>query len=97
MHSTGFRHYREVLSIPGLAGVQMTIEANGPPLADMLPALREILDRSRLMLFADSRFEELPGILRKLPLAGLYLAVPDDCIRTDAEFRSFVEDHWRSA
>jgi hypothetical protein len=94
LHSTGFQHFRHVLRIPGLAGLQMTIEANGPPLADLLPVFREILEQSRLLLFLDHRFEELAAVLPRLPREGLYLAIPDRCLPSEAAFLQFIKTHW---
>ena len=75
----------------GLAGLELTVEANGPLLADLVPVLRQILERSRLILFVDHGFEHLAAVLRQLPVAGLYLLLRDDQVRSDDEFRSFVE------
>ena len=94
MHSTGFQNFRQVLRIPGLAGLQVTIEANGPPLADLLPVFREILEQSRLLLFVDHRFEELSGVLPHLPREGLYLAVPERCLGSEAAFLQFTRTFW---
>jgi hypothetical protein len=94
LHSTGMRHWRDVLAIPGLAGLELTVEANGPPLADLVPVLREILETSRLILFVDHGFEHLASVLRQLPTAGLYLLLRDDQVRSDDEFRSFVGNQW---
>jgi len=93
-HSTGCRHFRHVLRIPGLAGLQMTIEANGPPLADLLPVFREVLEQSRLLLFLDHRFEELSAVLPRLPREGLYLAVPATCLPSERAFLEFIRTHW---
>ena len=95
LHSTGWQHLCHVLQIPGLAGVQMTIEANGPPLADLLPAFRHILAQSRLLLFLDHRFDEVSAVLPHLPREGLYLAIPSMCLKTEAEFLEFTKRHWR--
>jgi len=95
LHSTGFQHYRDVLTIPGLAGLQMTIESNGPELSALVPVFQEILERSRLALFVDSRFDQLHDILPKLPSEGLYLVIPDDRIRTEKEYEDFVTEHWK--
>lgn len=95
MHSTGVHHFRHVLRIPGLAGVQLTIEANGPPLAALLPVFREILEQSRLLLFVDHRFEELPAVLPHLPREGLYLAIPEMCLPTEGAFLKFTKTYWR--
>jgi hypothetical protein len=97
LHSTGFQHYRHVLQIPGLAGVQMTIEANGPSLSQLAPVLREILERSRLVLFVDHRFGELPALLPRLPSEGLYLVVPEAELRTERAFADFIGAHWGGA
>ena len=59
LHSTGYAHYRHVLEIPGLAGVELTVETNGPSLRDLAPVMQEILQRTRLILFVDAYFEEL--------------------------------------
>ena len=85
-----------MLRIPGLAGLQMTIEANGPPLADLLPVFREILEQSRLLLFLDHRFEELSAVLPHLPREGLYLAIPARCLNNEAAFLHFTKTHWRT-
>lgn len=95
LHSTGFQHWRDVLNVPGLAGLQMVIEANGPPLSALVPVFREILERSRLVVFVDNRFEELPGVLSQLPTAGLYVVVPEAHVRTEAEFQQFIAAHWK--
>lgn len=94
LHSTGLQHLPHVLRIPGLAGIQITIEANGPPLADLLPAFRNILEQSRLLLFLDHRFEELAAILPHLPRAGLYLAIPERCLPSEAAFLLFIKAYW---
>jgi hypothetical protein len=94
LHSTGFQHYRHVLDIPGLAGLQMTLEANGPPLAQLVPVFRTVLERSRLALFADHRFEELAAVLRQLPVEGLYVVVPQSCITSEAQFADFITSVW---
>ena len=96
LHSTGFQHYRHVLDIPGLAGLQMTIEANGPPMAQLAPVFREILERSRLMIFADHRYAELEAVLPQLPTAGLYVVVPQRFISSDGALAGFLSSvGWR--
>jgi hypothetical protein len=92
LHSTGLKHYQDVLAIPGLAGLQMTIEANGPPLRELVPVFRGILERSRLLLFVDNRADELREIISKLPCEGLYLVVPQQCVPTEQDFRRFLRD-----
>jgi hypothetical protein len=96
LHSTGYKHYEQVLQVPGLGGLQMTIEANGPPLAELVPVFRKILERSRLLIFADHRFEELPTVLPRLPREGLYVVVPETYLRTEAGFAAFVRTHWHA-
>ena len=83
-----------MLPISGLAGLQMTIEANGPPLADLLPAFREILEQSRQLLFLDHRFEESSAVLPHLPQEGPYLAIPARCPKNEAVFLQFTKTHW---
>jgi hypothetical protein len=90
LHSTGYRHFREVLAVPGIAGLEITVEANGPRLSDMLPALREIVDRSRLILCVDAYMDELPSVLRRLPKEGLYLMVSDKFVRDEEEFQRLL-------
>ena len=72
----------DVLAIRGLAGLQVTVEANGPPLPDLVPVLREVLEKSRLILFVDHGFDHLAAVLRQLPVAGLYLLLRDDQVPT---------------
>lgn len=94
LHSTGFAHYRDVLGIPGLAGLQLTVEANGPSLADLLNPLRDILERSRLILFIDHYYEQARDVLKKLPADGLYVILPDRFVRSDEEYRRFLAECW---
>lgn len=94
LHSTGFAHYRDVLDIPGLGGVQITVEPIGPTLEAMLPALREILERSRLLLMIDSHFDELVPLLRQLPTDGLCVTVNDRFVSSDDAFRDLVSAAW---
>ncbi len=54
LHSTGYRHWRHVLDVPEIAGLELTVEANGPPLAGLVPDLRAMLERSRLILVVDA-------------------------------------------
>ncbi|HEX9118011.1 MAG TPA: hypothetical protein VGA61_18230 [Anaerolineae bacterium] len=89
LHSTGLRHWSDVLGVPGLAGLEITIESNGPRLADLLPILRTVLERSRLMLFVDAWFEDLPEVLCRVPHDGLYLIISDRFINTEEVFRAF--------
>ena len=94
LHSTGYRHYRHVLDIPGIAGLELTVESNGPSLEALLPAMREILEHSRLILMVDAWFEQLPAVVGKLPREGLYLIVSDKFVADDEEFQRFVRANW---
>ncbi len=94
LHSTGYQHYREVLQIPGIAGLELTIEANGPPLRELVPVLNEILEKSRLIIFVDHYFEDLSEVLRKIPHEGLYVLISDKFIQTEKEFRTFMKSNW---
>ena len=87
LNSTGYRHYTHVLEVPGIAGLEITVEANGPRLADMVPALREILERSRLILMVDGHMDQLPEALRRLPREGLHLIVSDKFVQNEREFK----------
>lgn len=90
LHTTGFRHYRDVLRVPGIAGLQFTIEANGPDLLDMLPALREVLEETHLILFVDHGFEQLGEALRRLPHEGLFLLINDRHLPSERAYREFL-------
>jgi len=92
LHSTGCRHYKHVLDIPGIAGIELSVETVGPTLDELVPVFREILERSRLMLHVLSGFEQLPGILRKLPWQGLSVFIPDRFISSDQRWKSFIQD-----
>ena len=94
LHATGYKHYQDVLNVPGLAGLQIVMETGGPTLLDMLPVFREILERSRLILQVGDMVEHLPEVLRKLPREGLFLTISSRQIRSDQEFRQFVSDNW---
>ncbi len=96
LHTTGYQHYRQVLSIPGLAGLEMALESIGPTALDLVPVFREILEKSRLMLHVGTGFEQLPQVLSRLPKEGLFLAIPDKYIRNDQEFHDFTSTIWKS-
>jgi len=89
-HSTGFNHYRDVLGIPGIAGLQMSMESVGPTMRDMIPVFREILEHSRLMLQVCTGFDLLPEVLRQLPREGLYLIIPSKFVPNDKAFGEFI-------
>jgi hypothetical protein len=94
LHTTGYKHYKDVLKIRGIAGLQMSIEDVGPTLLQLLPVFREVLEKSRLLLMVDSHFEQLPEVLRKLPKEGFYLSISSGRIRSDKEFRQFISSVW---
>ena len=96
LHSIACRHWRDVLGIPGLAGLEITVESKGPSLLEMVPLFQEILSRSRLILFVDHGFEQLSEALCRLPTEGLYVILPDDVISSDGQFRQFVAANWGS-
>jgi hypothetical protein len=89
LHSTGYRHYKHILNVPGIGGIEMVLETIGPTALDLVPVFREILERSRLMLHVGTGFELLPEVLRKLPKEGLFVAIADKFIGNDQEFRDF--------
>jgi hypothetical protein len=95
LHTTGYQHYKHALNIPGIAGLEMTMETIGPTLRDLVPVFREILERTRLIIHLCTGFEYLPEVLRKLPREGFYIAIPSKYISTDDAFREFVSAHWK--
>jgi hypothetical protein len=95
LHSTGYKHYRHVLNIPGIAGLEFVLESIGPTPLDLVPVFREILEKSRLMLHVSSGFEYLPQVLRQLPTEGLFVAIPDKYIPNDQAFREFTNAIWK--
>jgi hypothetical protein len=94
VHSTGYAHYRHLLEIPLLAGIQLTVEANGPSLLELAPTLREILERSRLILFLDAYADQLPELARQLPRDGLYVMVSDKFVEGEEGYRELVARWW---
>lgn len=94
LHSTGCAHWRDVLAVPGLAGLELTVEANGPAIEDLLPMFRTILERSRLILCADAGIARLPEVIRQLPREGLYVLLRQDDVPTNADFRRLVSALW---
>jgi hypothetical protein len=94
LHSTGYEHYRHVLEIEGIGGLELTMESNGPALQDIIPDLKDMLERSRLILFVDHYFEQLPQLLKKVPYEGLYLIMSDKYINTEREFAEFIKDNF---
>ncbi len=95
LHTTGCQHYRHVLDVPGIAGLEMTLETIGPTLRDLTPVFREILERTRLIVHLCTGFEYLPEALRKLPREGLFLVIPTKYIPTDEAFHEFVSSNWK--
>ena len=67
-----------------------------PRWPDLLPVFREILEQSRLLLFADHRYEELPAVLPHLPREGLYVVVPETYLHTEGEFCQFLKATWQT-
>jgi len=94
LHSTGYKHYKEVLQIPCIAGIHIAIEKSGPRLREIVPVLKEILKKSRLIIFVHHFFQELPEVLKQLPHEGLYLLISDKFIKSEKEFRSFIKSVW---
>jgi hypothetical protein len=90
LHTTGYQHYKHVLDIPGIAGLEMALESIGPTALDLVPVFREILEKSRLILNVGTGFELLPQVLSKLPKEGLFVAISDKYIRNDQEFHDFT-------
>ncbi|MCC7407147.1 MAG: hypothetical protein IT442_03695 [Phycisphaeraceae bacterium] len=91
MHTTGYAHHEHVMDIPGLAGVELSIESTGPSLLELVPTLRKILERTRLILFAEHFFPELPEMMRRIPHEGLFLIIPDTHIRDEEAFGRFLK------
>ena len=96
LHSTGFQHYKHILDIPGMGGIEMVLESIGPTAVDLVPVFREILEKSRLMLHVSTGFEALREALPKLPKEGLYVAIADKFIPNDGEFADFTNAMWKS-
>ncbi len=94
LHTTGYQHYKHVLDIPGIAGLEVALENIGPTALDLVPVFREILEKSRLILNVGTGFELLPQVLSQLPKEGLFLAIPDKYIHNDQEFRDFTKAIW---
>lgn len=90
LHSTGYAHYRHVLDIPGIAGIEITVESNGPALRHLAPVMGEILQRTRLILFVDAYFDELSEVVRRLPRDGLYIMVSDKFVQSEEEYCSLL-------
>ena len=97
LHSTGFGHWRHLLDIPGLAGVELTVEPIGPSLHDLAPILREIAERSRLLLMVDSHFDEFVDVVGKLPTDGVYVGVSDKYVRNNDEYLELLSATWPRA
>lgn len=94
VHSTGYAHYRHLLKIPGLAGIQLTVESNGPSLHSLVPVMQEILERTRLILFVDAYFDELVEVARKLARDGLYVMVSDKFVENEEAYRDLLARAW---
>jgi hypothetical protein len=80
LHATGMAHWRDVLCIDGLAGLELSIESIGPSLHDLTPMIRETLERSRLILCAARRAPDQGHVLRAR-LGGRSRAATDQAHR----------------
>ena len=94
IHSTGYAHYHRILEIPGLAGIQLTVEANGPSLRSLIPVMQEILERTRLVLFVDAYFDELSEVAGQLPRDGLYVMASDKFVESEKAYRELLARAW---
>ncbi|MHC4476277.1 MAG: hypothetical protein ACYTEL_11565 [Planctomycetota bacterium] len=94
LHSTGYEHYRHVLEIDGIGGLELTVESNGPALQDIIADLKHVLERSRLILFVDHYFEQLPEVLKHVPHEGLYVIISDKYITSEKDFAGFIKDNF---
>ena len=94
VHSTGYQHYRHLLQIPGLGGLEFTVEANGPSLLELAPVFGEVLEQTRLVVYVDAHFDDLSVMLRRIPHEGLYLIVSDKFIPTEDDYQAFVTANW---
>jgi hypothetical protein len=56
--------------------------------------LREILERTRLILSVDSHFDQLQAATRQLPAEGLYVIVSDKFVSTDGDFQDLLAANW---
>jgi hypothetical protein len=97
VHSTGFGHWRHLLDVPGLAGVELGVEPIGPSLHELEPMLLEIAERSRLLLMVDGHFDEFTDVVRKLPTDGVCVGVSDKFVKSDAEYRDLMAATWPGA
>ncbi len=94
VHATGYAHYPHLLKIPGLAGIQMTVESNGPSLQALVPVMQEILQRTRLIIFVDAFFDELADVAKKLPRDGLYVMVSDKFVESEDAYHDLLARAW---
>lgn len=94
IHSTGYAHYKHVLQIQGLAGIQLTVESNGPSLRSLRPVMHQILESTRLIIFVDGYFDELAEVARQLPRDGLYVMVSDKFVDSDDAYRGLLASAW---
>jgi hypothetical protein len=74
--------------------VQLIVEANGPSLHSLRPAIQKILESTRLILSVDSHFDELVDVVKRLPSEGLCVMVSDKFISNDDDFREFLTLAW---
>lgn len=94
VHSSGYAHYPHILNIPGLAGIQLVVEAKGPSLRSLVPVLQEILERTRLILYVDAYFDELVEVAGRLPRDGLYVIVSDKFVESEEAYRELLLRAW---
>ena len=73
LHPASFFVLDDLLDIDGLLAVEVNKDVRGPGVEEMMPTLRRIRERKRLILFGDLTAEELDLVRRSLPADGLAL------------------------
>ena len=86
LHSNGLQHLDRICGLKGLTAVQLNKDLMGPPIRDMVPACRQILEAGKRVFLGMSEMsrEDIDAVYEGLPHRGIVLnIVPKD--RKDAE------------
>ena len=75
LHPSSFFVVDDLLRIEELDVIEVNKDIGGPEVEVMLPVLKNIMDRKRLILWGDLTIKDLELLRKELPLDGLFLNV----------------------
>lgn len=98
LHATGLGFLDHLLAMPGLDGVQIVIEPSGPSVSQLIPTLRKVQARKRVVLVAnkseDMHDEDLFQVIEALCTGSLFVIVERSSVAEAQGLLSRVRHHF---